>query len=82
MRAVPVAAHADLDEQWHLEFGHASYRVQVPYCATVGTMPFAMLAQGLSDAFTPEVREAWAAICGVVAGTRQKAAANARMVQV
>ena len=54
---------------------HAGYGVRDEHYATVGTALLWTLEQGLGDAFTPEVRDAWAAAYGWLAFTMQRAAA-------
>jgi len=39
--------------------------------------PGANVEQGLGDAFTPAVKDAWATVYGVLAGTMKSAAAEA-----
>lgn len=56
---------------------HAGYGVIDDHYATVGTALLTTLGQGLGDAFTPEVREAWATVYGVMAQTMMDAAATA-----
>ena len=53
---------------------HAGYGVQPAHYDTVGRALMKTLAEGLGEAFTPEVRDAWAAMYGVVAMTMQAAA--------
>lgn len=53
---------------------HAGYGVREPHYATVGQALIKTLSQGLGDAFTPEVAEAWAAMYGVVSREMQRAA--------
>ena len=48
---------------------HSGYGVQDAHYATVGGALLLTLEQGLGDAFTPEVREAWTAMYGVVSST-------------
>lgn len=48
---------------------HGSYGVVDTHYATVGGALLLTLEQGLGDAFTPEVREAWTAMYGVVSRT-------------
>lgn len=54
---------------------HVDYGVRPEQYDTVGQALLWTLGQGLGDAFTAEVREAWAAAYGVLAGTMQRAAA-------
>lgn len=48
---------------------HGGYGVLDAHYATVGAALLLTLEQGLGDAFTPEVREAWAAMYGLVSRT-------------
>jgi len=48
---------------------HGGYGVVAAHYATVGGALLLTLEQGLGDAFTPEVREAWTAMYGVVSRT-------------
>lgn len=53
---------------------HAGYGVRDEHYATVATALLWTLEQGLGNAFTPQVREAWAAAYGLLAGTMKDAA--------
>jgi hemoglobin-like flavoprotein len=53
---------------------HVAYGVRDPHYATVGAALLWTLEQGLGEAFTPEVRDAWAACYGLLAGVMQAAA--------
>lgn len=53
---------------------HVGYGVRKEHYATVGAALLWTLEQGLGPAFTPEVREAWATVYGVLATTMQAAA--------
>lgn len=53
---------------------HAGYGVQASHYDTVGAALLLTLEQGLGAAFTPEVRDAWAAMYGLVARTMIEAA--------
>jgi hemoglobin-like flavoprotein len=53
---------------------HAGYGVRPAHYATVGAALLATLEEGLGAAFTPEVRDAWAAAYGLVADVMQRAA--------
>lgn len=55
---------------------HVGYGAKDEHYATVGTALLWTLEKGLGDAFTPEVKEAWATVYGVLATTMQKAAAE------
>jgi hemoglobin-like flavoprotein len=52
---------------------HAGYGVQDRHYATVGTALLSTLALGLGEAFTAEVREAWATAYGILANTMRDA---------
>ena len=57
---------------------HRGYGVRDSHYATVGAALLWTLEQGLGEAFTPDVADAWAAVYGVVARAMQRgAAANA-----
>jgi hemoglobin-like flavoprotein len=56
---------------------HARYGVQEAHYATVGAALLWTLEKGLGPAFTPEVKEAWATVYGVLATTMQQGAAAA-----
>jgi len=53
---------------------HADYGVRDEHYDTVGAALLATLQQGTGVAFTPEVREAWVDVYGVIAGTMKQAA--------
>jgi hemoglobin-like flavoprotein len=53
---------------------HKGYGVTEANFATVGQALLGTLEQGLGDAFTPDVREAWTAAFGLVSGTMKDAA--------
>jgi hemoglobin-like flavoprotein len=53
---------------------HNEYGVTNAHYAAVGQALLWTLEQGLGDAFTPDVREAWAAAFGLVSGTMKDAA--------
>ncbi|GAA6143272.1 globin family protein [Hydrogenophaga sp. 5NK40-0174] len=55
---------------------HVDYGVKPEHYDTVGAALLKTLEQGLGDAFTPEVKTAWAEVYGAVA-TEMKAAAYA-----
>ena len=55
---------------------HAGYGVKDEHYATVGSALLWTLEKGLGDAFTPDVKEAWATVYGVLATTMQKASAQ------
>ena len=54
---------------------HAGYGVRDAHYATVGGALLLTLEQGLGEAFTPEVREAWTTMYGIVSRTMMEAAA-------
>jgi hemoglobin-like flavoprotein len=51
---------------------HVGYGVRPAHYATVGAALLATLEEGLGGLFTPEVREAWTAAYGLVAGAMQQ----------
>jgi hemoglobin-like flavoprotein len=53
---------------------HAGYGVMDAHYETVGAALLWTLEKGLGDAFTLEVRDAWATVYGVLATTMQQAA--------
>ena len=53
---------------------HAGYGVRESHYATVGAALLWTLEQGLGEAFTPAVREAWTAAYGTLASVRIEAA--------
>jgi len=53
---------------------HAGYGVQDSHYDTVGAALLWTLEAGLAKAFTPEVKEAWTAVYGLLAGTMKCAA--------
>lgn len=53
---------------------HAGYGVVDAHYDTVGAALLRTLEQGLGPAFTPEVREAWTEVYGVMAATMKDAA--------
>lgn len=53
---------------------HRGYGVRPEHYDTVGEALLWTLGQGLGDAFTPDVREAWAEIYGLLAGVMKDAA--------
>jgi hemoglobin-like flavoprotein len=55
---------------------HAGYGVQPAHYATVGAALLDTLQVGLGEAFTPALREAWAAAYGLLAEVMQRAAAE------
>lgn len=53
---------------------HVDYKVETSHYATVGAALLDTLAAGLGDAFTPEVKEAWTKVYGVMSDVMIKAA--------
>jgi len=56
---------------------HATYGVEDRHYETVGAALLWTLEKGLGKAFTPETKEAWATVYGVLATTMQDAAREA-----
>lgn len=56
---------------------HVGYGVEDRHYDTVGAALLWTLEKGLGSAFTPEVKEAWAAVYGLLASTMQNAAREA-----
>jgi hemoglobin-like flavoprotein len=56
---------------------HADYGVRPEHYATVASALLWTLEQGLGEAWTPPVKEAWTACYGLLADVMQKAAAAA-----
>ena len=56
---------------------HAGYGVKVEHYRTVGEALLWTLEKGLGDAFTPEMKAAWAAVYGLLARTMQQPADEA-----
>ena len=56
---------------------HANYGVTVAHYAIVAEALMWTLERGLGEAFTPQVRSAWAKVYGVLAGTMQAGASEA-----
>ena len=67
--------HALLPVLRSLGARHAVYGVRDEHYATVGGALLLTLEQGLGEAFTPEVRDAWATMYGIVSRTMMEAAA-------
>lgn len=61
---------------------HAGYGVQPAHYDTVGAALLWTLHQGLGEACTPEVVEAWAAAYAAIAGVMQAASADAESAAV
>ncbi len=57
---------------------HVGYGVEDSHYETVGEALLWTLEQGLGPAFTPEVKEAWAAMYGIVAKVMIDAAAETK----
>ena len=55
---------------------HASYGVTVSHYAIVGDTLMWTLESGLGEAFTSDVRSAWAKVYGILAGTMQIGASD------
>lgn len=55
---------------------HVKYGVQDEHYALVGAALLWTLEQGLGDAFTPEVKEAWGVAYTLLAGVMKEAAAS------
>jgi hemoglobin-like flavoprotein len=55
---------------------HASYGVLDAHYETVGAALIWTLEKGLGDAFTPQVKDAWATVYGILASTMRNAAAR------
>jgi hemoglobin-like flavoprotein len=53
---------------------HTSYGVKDEHYDTVGAALLWTLGRGLGDAFTPETKEAWVVVYGVLATTMKDAA--------
>jgi nitric oxide dioxygenase len=62
-----------------LAIRHAAYGVQDEHYAVVGAALLWTLQQGLGGAFTPAVRDAWAAAYGMLSGAMMAAAAEAAL---
>ena len=56
---------------------HVKYGVKDAHYDTVADALLWTLQQGLGDGFTPDVKAAWVAVYGVLAGTMKEAAAKA-----
>jgi hemoglobin-like flavoprotein len=59
---------------------HGAYGVQESHYETVGAALLWTLEAGLGKAFTPEVKDAWAAVYGLLATTMKNAARDALVV--
>ena len=60
---------------------HGDYGVEPSHYDTVGAALLQTLAQGLGEAFTPAVEQAWAEVYGVMAHTMIAAAETAEAVE-
>ena len=56
---------------------HAAYGVEDRHYETVGSALLWTLEKGLGSAFTPEAKEAWATVYGILATTMREAAREA-----
>ena len=56
---------------------HVAYGVQPSHYDTVGGALLATLEQGLGPAFTPDVKDAWTTVYGVLAGAMQSSSQTA-----
>src|SRR5258708_345698 len=56
-----------------LGWRHASYGVKDDHYGAVGAALLWTLGKGLGDEFTPEVKDAWTTVYGVLAATMQEA---------
>jgi len=78
MLNIAVAGLSDLDKivpaVQQLGRRHNSYNVKPEHYATVGEALLWTLEQGLGDAFTPKVKDAWATVYGIVSKTMIAAA--------
>lgn len=79
---VAVNALDNLDELipvlQNLGKGHVAYGVQDAHYETVGAALLWTLEQGLGDAFTPEVKDAWIEVYTIVATVMKEAAAEVK----
>jgi hemoglobin-like flavoprotein len=82
MIGAAVAGLRDLDELApavrQLGARHVGYGVKTEHYGTVGAALLWTLERGLGDAFTPEVREAWAAAYDLLANVMQLGAIEAQ----
>lgn len=78
MLNIAVAGLSDLDRivpaVQQLGRRHNDYNVKPEHYGTVGEALLWTLEQGLGDAFTPEVKDAWATVYGIVSKTMIAAA--------
>jgi len=61
---------------------HIDYGVTAAHYNTVGAALLSTLEKGLGDHFTPEVKDAWTVVYGVIATTMQDAAAQSQQQAV
>jgi hemoglobin-like flavoprotein len=61
---------------------HSGYGVRPEHYATVGATLLWTLQSGLGEAFTPEVRDAWASAYFLLSSTMQRAAAEAETMDM
>lgn len=61
---------------------HATYRVEERHYDTVGAALLWTLEKGLGEAFTPDTKEAWATVYGLLATTMKTAAREALLATV
>lgn len=59
---------------------HTGYGVQEAHYATVGAALLKTLEQGLGQAFTPQVRDSWATVYGLMSGVMLAAAREPSLV--
>jgi len=59
---------------------HSGYGVRPEHYATVGAALLWTLQSGLGEAFTPEVRDAWASAYSLLSSAMQRAAAEAETI--
>lgn len=55
---------------------HVGYGIRDEHYDTVGSALIWTLEQGLGEAFTPKVKDAWVTVYGILAGTMKDAAAK------
>jgi hemoglobin-like flavoprotein len=61
---------------------HVVYGVKPEHYDTVGAALIQTLGQGLGEAFTPQVKDAWIKVYGVLAGAMKSAAYDDQPVAV
>jgi hemoglobin-like flavoprotein len=77
LMAMIAAAVGGLHDLNALGARHSGYGVTVAHYGIVGDALMWTLERGLGDAFTAEVRSAWAKVYGVLAGSMQTGAIEA-----